>query len=139
MVMTSDRLFLFDIGEKSNVKDIKLKFCARLSRKGDQNLNSKLFVSKNDHKNDLGFFLLFCEQEYTESKLSWSKEREYLRYIIYKFPKSSKFSMNQKVLSHMFSIKNSGINDNFDLCERQDMMFRHEGQIYSVNLDANPD
>ena len=58
-----------------------------------------------------------------------------MRYIIYKFPKISQFSMNKKVLSHMFSIKNSSINDNVDLCERQNMMFRYAGQIYSVNLD----
>ena len=35
MVMTSDRLFLFDIGERRKDTPIKLLFCARLSRMGD--------------------------------------------------------------------------------------------------------
>jgi len=135
MVITSERLFLFDIADRRRDTTIKLLFCARLSRKGGQDLNSKLYVSKKNYENDLGFFLLFCEQEYTGHSLSWIGEREYVRYIIYKFPKTSKFSMNHKVLSHLFSVKNSSINDKFDLCERQNMMFRYAGQIYSVNLD----
>jgi hypothetical protein len=145
MIITSERLFLFDIGERKKNVPIKLLFCARLSRKGDQDLNSKLYVSKENketkvnYENDLGFFLLFCEQEYTGHNLSWIGEREYVRYIIYKFPKTSEFSMNKKVLSHLFSVKNSSINDKFDLCERQNMMFRYGGQIYSVTLDGKPD
>ena len=71
MVMTSDRLFLFDIAERRKSAPIKLQFCARLSRKGDQDLNSKLYVSRKNYENDLGFFLLFCEQEYTGHSLSW--------------------------------------------------------------------
>ena len=74
MVMTSDRLFLFDVGKRRKDTPVKLQFCARLSRKGDQDLNSKLYVSKKNYENDLGFFLLFCEQEYTGQSLSWSEE-----------------------------------------------------------------
>ena len=61
MVMSSDRLFLFEIGERRSKADIRLLFCARLSRKGDQDLSSKLYVSKKNLENDIGFFLLFCE------------------------------------------------------------------------------
>ena len=48
MVITSERLFLFDIGERRKDTPIKLLFCARLSRKGHQDLNSKLYVSKKN-------------------------------------------------------------------------------------------